>query len=203
MELEATGKPDTTFGYLDADIDLLRGKVSDAQIGMLGLDVSIFTSRYVALMPGSRWLPHAGSDVPNGDPRTHPVDYFEVDLEVEVPAGWLVAGPGRRQAVDAGGDAARYRFHPRAPLPEVGLVTSRFERRAVEVAGVELEMLLHPQHDRNLKFFADAAEEIESRIEEILTEAERVGRRRREPPTGPRRERLWPAWRWSSSCRYR
>ena len=174
--LAASGRPDTTFGYLDAAIDMARGGLADAQIALLGVYPGVFSSRYVALMPGLAWLPHTGSDVPAGDPRTHPDDYFEVELEVEVPAGWLVAGPGRRQPVGpAGGETARFRFEPVAPVPRVGLLASRFERRAVEVAGVELEILVHPAHDRNLRFFEDAAGEIRTRAQEILTEAASLG----------------------------
>ncbi len=178
VKLVASGRPDITFGYLDSEFDLLASTIIDANIGLLGVEVGIFNRRYVALMPGLGWLPHAGSAVPAGDPRTHPADYFEVDLEVEVPAGWLVAGPGRRQPVvtgDAGDDVARFRFNPGAPVPEVGLLASRFERRAMEVAGVELEILVHPTHDRNLRFFADAVGEIENRVEEIFTDAEKMG----------------------------
>ena len=177
VELVASGSPDTTFGYLDSELDLLTGTFMDAQLGLLGTNNGIFTSRYVALMPGLRWLPRTGSDVPAADPRTHPADYFEVELDVEVPAGWLVAGPGRRQPLDAdaGGDVARFRFSPGAPVPHVGLLASRFERRAVEVAGVELELLVHAAHDRNLRFFEDAAGEIVSRVEEIFTDAAKLG----------------------------
>ena len=177
VELVASGRPDTTFGYLDSELDLLSGTFMDSQIALLGVEPGIFSSRYVALMPGIGWLPHAGSDVPTGDPRTHPADFFDVDLEVEVPAGWLVAGPGRRQAleVDAGEDTARFRFHPGAPVPHVGLLASRFERRAMSVAGVELEILVHPKHDRNLRFFEDAAGEIAARVEEIFTDAKKLG----------------------------
>ena len=177
VTLRASGRPDTGFGYLDAAIDLLGGSgISDAQIALLGIDPGVFSSRYVALMPGLAWLPHTGSDVPAGDPRTHPDDYFEVELEVEVPAGWLVAGPGRRRPVGAaGGETARFRFQPGAPVPHVGLLASRFERRAVEAAGVELEILVHPAHDRNLWFFEDAAGEIRTRAQELLTDAASLG----------------------------
>ncbi len=175
VTLVAAGRPDTMFGYLDSAIDLMTGSVMDAQLILLGTQVGIFDSRYVALMPGNRWLPHAGSDVPGSDARTHPPDYFEVELEVEVPADWLVAGPGRREVLEADGDRARFRFHPGAPLPEVGLLASRFERRALEVAGVEFELLLYPGHSRNLELFADAGQVIEDRLEELLNDANELG----------------------------
>ena len=88
--------------------------------------------------------------------------------------GWWRA-LGRRETLDAGGGAARFRFRPGAPVPHVGLLASRFERRAIEAAGIELEILVHPRHDRNLRYFADAAGEIRQRVEEILTAAERLG----------------------------
>ena len=175
VELTAAGRPDIGFGYLDSELDLLAVTMMEAQIAVLGADHGVFDRRYVALMPGLGWLPHAGSDVPAGDPRTHPADYFEVELEVEVPAGWLVAGPGRRETLDSGGGAARFRFRPGAPVPHVGLLASRFERRAIEAAGVAVEILVHPGHDRNLRFFADAAGEIRQRAEEIFGDAERLG----------------------------
>ena len=171
----ASGRPEITFGYLDAAIDPARGVFMDGQINLLGVENAVFSSRYVALMPGLGWLPRSGADVPTGDPRTHPDDYFTVDLAVDVPSGWLVAGPGRREPLDAGPETARFRFSPGAPVPQVGLLASRFERRAFEVAGVEVELLVHPKHDRNLHFFADAIDEIRSRAEEIFTDAAALG----------------------------
>ena len=177
VDLVASGRPDIEFGYLDAEFDLRSGTFLDANLALLGVDPGVFSSRYVALMPGLGWLPHTGSDVPTGDPRTHPADYFEVDLEVEVPVGWLVAGPGRRQVLEdnTDGATARFRFHPGAPVPHVGLLAARFERRVIEAAGVELEILVHPTHDRNLRFFEDAADEILTRVEEIFTDAATLG----------------------------
>ncbi len=54
-------------------------------------------------------------------------------------------------------------------------MASRFVRRATEIAGVELELLLHPGHTKNLEVFADAREEIHSWIEERLEEAAGIG----------------------------
>ena len=175
VNLVVSGEPDVQFGYLDSEINVLAGSLIDGNLVLLGIESGVFNSGYVALMPGLRWLPHPGSDVPAGDPRTHPADFFEVELEVEVPADWLVAGPGRRELLEGDGDRAHFRFRPGAPVPYVGLLASRFERRAVEVAGVELEVLVHPTHDRNIRFFADAADEIVARAEEIFTDAARLG----------------------------
>ncbi len=90
---------------------------------------------------------------------------------MRLPEGWLVAGPGRRQ--DLGG--GRFRFQPRARVPEVGLLAARFERRAVEAAGVEFELLLHPAHLRNLDYYDGAQEQIRSRLEEVFGSAAGFG----------------------------
>ena len=175
IELKAAGRPDLAFGYLDSELDPNIATLMNAQIALLGTEHGIFSTHYVALMPGISWLPHAGSDVPTGDPRTHPADYFEADLKIMVPAGWLVAGPGRRQTLNSTLDGEHFRFRPGAPVPHVGLLASRFARRAIDAAGIEVEILAHPAHQRNLLFFEDAANAIQTRAEEIFTNATTLG----------------------------
>ena len=66
---------------------------------------------------------------------------FELDLLVEAPRGWLVAGPGRRRTA---GD--RVRFAPVASVADVGLVAGVFAQRAINIAGVHVELLAAPGH---------------------------------------------------------
>ena len=82
-----------------------------------------------------------------------------------------MAGPGRPET-NAGN---RVRFRPGAPVPSVALFAAAFERRALEVAGVTLELLLHPGHAGSFDFFADATDELKARLGEMFSEAERVG----------------------------
>ncbi len=175
LELRAAGTPDTFFGYLDSEKDLLSGTFMDGQLALLGIETMIFDSGYTALLPGGFWLPSSGTAVPTSDPATHPRDFFEIDLEVDVPSGWLVAGPGRRESVGGSEVGTRFRFHPGAPVPFVGLLAARFERRAIEVEGVELELLTSAKHNRNTRFFADAAEALTDRLTEIFGEARQLG----------------------------
>ena len=122
-------------------------------------------------MPTSSWLPRPGANFDMEDPSRRPRDFFHADLEVEVPVGWLVAGPGRREPVGDG----RFRFRPAAPVPDIGFVASRFERRALHVADIELELLVSPGHIRNIAFFADAADALAVRVEELFVAAEDAG----------------------------
>jgi len=166
MTLRTSGIPDADFAYLDGVVEWRRESSRNA-ILWLGTAGGIFEKRYVALMPGLRWLPVPGPNLDDASRGHAPT----VDLTVEVPPGWLVAGPGRREALDPG----RYRFRPGAGVPKVGLFAARFERRAMEVDDVELELLLHPAHLRNLAFFADAQEPVKARLEQVFRDADDLG----------------------------
>ena len=166
LALVASGVPDPDFAYLDSSV-AWRRESSRNGILWLGTAGGIFGKRYVALMPALRWLPVPGPNL-DGASRGH---FPTVDLTVTVPDGWLVAGPGRGHRQDDGS----YRFGPEAPVPEIGLFASRFERHAIEVPGVELELLLHPDHQRGLHHFADVGDLIESRLQRIFGEAAAMG----------------------------
>jgi ABC-type transport system involved in multi-copper enzyme maturation permease subunit len=174
LSLKAEGEPNPWFSYIDAAKNAYLEKSSEAQIVFLGYDPMIWDKRYVALMPGVRWLPAMGPEFDRGGGQ-NPIDYYEIDLTFELPAGWLAAGPGRRQ--DAGGDSQRvkYRYAPDAPLPEVCLIASRFDSLSTEIEGVTVELLLYPGHKKNIEFFADSAEEIKQALTERLAEAAEAG----------------------------
>ncbi len=171
IHLVASGRPDEGFGYLDTAFRFFLADFNSAQLGILGYQVSLFRSSYVAMMPGGYWLPSSGPDVGRDDPAIQPPDYFNLDLEVSVPEGWIVAGPGARDEIASG----RYRFHPDVAIPRVALFASRFERRAMTAHGITVEFLVHPKHTRNFEFFSDTADLLQERVESMFAEAERLG----------------------------
>ena len=175
ISVQAAGEPDDNFGYLDTYFNRMEGDLNQAQISLLGVKPSVFDSSYIGMTPGAHWLPSSGTDTPISDPRTHPYDYFMLDLEVEVPADWLVAGPGRRHFLGTEGAVAKYRFHPSSPVPHVGLLASRFIRRTMETANVEFEILLYPDHDRNFRFFEDAEVALRERLGDLFLSAQALG----------------------------
>ena len=164
LTLRANGVPDERFAYLDSAKDWRRLPASNRLV-LLGTDALVFSGAYVALMPGAAWLPTAG---PNLADRS--LDVFDADLVVRVPETWLVAGPGRRETVAPG----VFRFRPATTVPDVGLFASRFERRAVEVGGVTLELLVVPEHAGHLDDLGEVMEGedgIVARVEEMLGRA--------------------------------
>ena len=170
IELTAAGELNRWFAYLDAAKSPYTQRLLEAQIIFLGSDAMIWDKRYVALMPGSYWLPQPGPDVARGT-EENPVDFYEIDLTVQGPDDWRFAGPGRRE--DLGGGKAR--FAPGAPLPEVCLIGSDFESAAVEIDGVMVEALLSSKHQKSVEYFNDASEELQKRMRERLQEASDAG----------------------------
>lgn len=172
VHLTIEGVPDNQFAFFETSVDPAEVKLfGAANLFLLGMEPAFFDSRFVALMPGVRWLPASGPETGRDDPRSRPVDFFTVNLTVDLPDGWLAAGPGRRQKTEGNGEGERFRFSPGAPVPEVALIASRFESRGVEIEGVYMELLVHPGHMKNVELLADTGEKIRSWIEEHFQEA--------------------------------
>ncbi|MCY3818676.1 MAG: hypothetical protein OXH52_04830 [Gammaproteobacteria bacterium] len=171
MSLQAQGVPDPSFGYLDSAVDAARQRAGESGLPALGSETALFERSFVALTPGSSWLPRPGPNFDTDDPSRRPKDFFRADIEVMVPPGWLVAGPGRRQPVGDG----LFRFQPAAPVPDLGLIASRFKRHGLQAAGVEFELLVNPRHLRNVDFFADSADALVLRLEELFVAAGNAG----------------------------
>jgi len=175
LELEAGGRPDRRFGYLDA-VTVPEALVAwQGQLFILGSERMLFDRRLVALMPAAACLPRSGPDAGRDELGGRPRDFFAIDLEVRVPDGWSVAAPGVAGTAAAGGERSGYRFAPPAPVDEVAVVASRYERFATDVAGVEVEVLLHPDHAGPLETLAPARSELEAWLAERLEDAAREG----------------------------
>lgn len=164
VTLRATGVPDPEFAYVDSAIDY-RMIAGPNPLKNLGTEASLFERGYVALMPGVHWLPGALAT------ETSTRDFPTVDLVVQVPTDWLVAGPGRRKSLGAG----RYRFAPEAPVPQIALLAADFERFATTIDGIELELLLSGRHTAPVGYFEESTEGISETLAGILRDAEALG----------------------------
>ncbi|MEJ2420013.1 MAG: ABC transporter permease, partial [Exilibacterium sp.] len=107
------GRPNENFGYLDSAINTDNLSFREAQAGkVLGFERVVFDSRYIALLPGTAWFPLPGADVARDDMQRRSKDFFNLDLTVEVPANWLVAGPGKRYKLETKEKRTKFRFAP-------------------------------------------------------------------------------------------
>lgn len=170
LALRTVGIPDPRFAYLDGATDPLQVSASN-RLGVLGREAAIFDDTYVALMPAVHWLPSAGANVHRDDPARRTRDFFNVDFTVHAPDDWLVVALGRRQRTESGS----FRFESKAPVSEVGLFASRFARQAVEVDGVEYEILVHVSHSQYGDLFADAGEVLRPHLGEIQQRLANLG----------------------------
>ena len=164
VTVRADGIPDPEFAYLDSAIDFR--KIAGANpLKNLGTEASLFERGYVALMPAVHWLPGTLTNEPSRR------GFATVDLEVQVPQDWLVAGSGRRESLGGG----RYRFAPEAPVTQVALLAAKFERYATTIDGVELELLLNGHHIGPVGYFSESAEGISEALADVLRDAEALG----------------------------
>ena len=171
----ANGVPDSDFAYLDSAVDPRRVAGSNS-IRLLGTEALVFDRAYMALMPATFWLPAAGANYGREDSSRRPTDFFDVDLAVDVPATWHVAGGFREQANEAGEESRwRFRYRPAAPVDEVGLFAAAFDRRVLQAGNVEIELLFHPAHLRNVDLFAESKDVVASYATEILAHVESQG----------------------------
>lgn len=173
LALQAHGVPDPDFAYLDSTVDWRKRRVS--QLHFLGTRSALFERSYVALMPGVFWLPRPGTAVPAQRETGRGMDWHSLDLEVEVPGDWVVAGPGCVVPVDDEPGFRRFRLRPHGAVSDVGLFASRFVVRTGRVGNVNVELLVSPRHERNLEFFEDEAEALRNRLRAVLEEADSKG----------------------------
>ena len=176
LSLTASGIPDPDFAYLDSAVDRQLLPIGDS-LALLGTEASLFSGAYVALMPGVRWLPLPGVNVGNDDFGSRNADFFELDLTVDVPAGWWVAGPGRRSHGDDAPSAGftRFRLAPSTAVREVPIFASNFARRVTTVGDVTFELLLAPVHAGTLHALDGLAEDLRRRLQAWLTQSVRFG----------------------------
>ncbi|MDE0422840.1 MAG: hypothetical protein OXK76_18390 [Gammaproteobacteria bacterium] len=148
LSMHAAGVPNPRFGHLDGAVDPWRVPARNA-LSALGREAAIFERSYVGLMPAVHWLPASGANVDRDDPARRARDFYIVDLTVDVPEGWLVASVGGRHAAVGGA----FRIASEVPVAEVPLFASRFERRAIVVDGIVVELLAHPEHFRGFRSY--------------------------------------------------
>ena len=153
LRIVAEGVPDPLFAYLDSKLDWSDLGAEQVQLlRRLGVESYTFHPKFVALLPGISWLPSAGGAFAKSAWEVRPNDFFKLDIEVSVPKGWIVAGPGKREQVPQT-NRATFRFNPDNPIPKFALIGSRFERRSLEVNGIEFELLLSKKHAKSFRLF--------------------------------------------------
>ena len=168
LEISAKGHPNKRFAYLDSKDTLSKlVGLDNRQLRLLGTENAIFRSEFVALLPGIKWYPTAGTATNEYNWEHRERDFFNLDVEVSVPRDWIVAGPARRKLSDET-DGAKYRFQQSNPLPEFALIASKFESASIEVEGILFEILYSKTHRKTFERFASAADLIRDKVDSMI-----------------------------------
>jgi len=175
LHLVAEGALNTDFGYLDSSRTPEELPAYQAQLFLLGFRRAINDSRCVALMPGVAWLPISGVDLDRGKARDQGRDFFDLDLNVELPDQFLVAGPGLGEDESIVDGRRHVRFRPGAPLDGVALIASRFIKKEMTIKGVQFKLLLSPKHASNFEALDGAMNEIRSRVSRRIDQLHQAG----------------------------
>ena len=160
VSIRAQGRPDELFGNLDPEIDFLGSAgVPHHARKYFGTQNSIFSKRFVALMPASRWYPVPGSLKVDKyvEALQRAPDLFDVNLDVTVASEeWNVAGPGYKTRHPV--DSNTFTFRTGHRIPHFTVIASRFESRSSTVEGFHIEALMHQSHSdviEGLEFLKD------------------------------------------------
>ncbi|MYD43272.1 MAG: hypothetical protein F4W90_05215 [Gammaproteobacteria bacterium] len=169
LHVEANGSPDTNFAYLDSELERRSLRAVDAYMLLfLGDHAAINHSNYVALTPAIAWYPTPGPYVNLDSLSERPRDFFRLDIEVQLPPHWHVAGPGAAVMRNTANERI-VRFMPQAQIHQVGLFASDFVRHVMTSSGIEWELLVSQTHADHLEVFTPIvemlAEDIAFRIE--------------------------------------
>ena len=137
--IRAAGRPDADFGYPDSASTAWEESLMERRLVLWGERAVLFERDFVALPPGSHWLPRAdvaySAALATGDR-----DFRAIDLDVRLPEGWIAVAPGRDQA------GVGVRFRPATPLAEFALLAAPWRRETAVIGGVACELLVHPKH---------------------------------------------------------
>ena len=166
IHVRAAGKPDPRFAYVGNVTDAMEETLLGRPLVLLGDQGSLFDDNFVALMPGVHWLPSTCSGVRNENSLGGTADFRHVDLTVEIPDGWRIAGPGRRLLQNGS-----WQLRPDSQIGNFALIAAPFERRGLIVDGIEFEILVHPMHLRNIEHFTTEDGSFSQWLEPLISEA--------------------------------
>ncbi len=168
LQIEAWGRPNPRFAYFDSVVDYMNDRNVPVQsTSLFGRDGSIYSSKYIALMPGVCWYPVPGAVRKDYKSSHGGADHFDVDLEVKLsPSNWSLIGTGEttRQTTEL----SNYRVKTHVPVSEIGLFASAFGRMDTSVDEVNIALYLHRSHVKDLSWLPELESAFRSQARDWL-----------------------------------
>ena len=166
MHIKANGVPNPRFAYFNSALNYQTDPTIGARtVKIFGTEGSIFRREYVGLLPGVHWYPSPGALQSNMTSGNASNDYFDIEITVDLARqDWvLVASGGVPEYSNS-----KYRVVAQAPVSQIGLFASDFERVSLNVEGIEFSIVLHRQHVKNLVLADNLEAPITDNIQLIL-----------------------------------
>ena len=170
LTLEYGGTFDINDAFLDSGVQLLELAGSEAQIALLGFQNAYLTGRGAVLFPETRWYPAPNVDYGWG-PEGRPANFATASLSIDVPTGMVPVTQGAPSGTTVDGGRATTTFDSHAAVPGFSLNVAPFRLVEGRVGDLPVALYYHPVHERNVRFFADAAPRIQKELGSILGRA--------------------------------
>jgi hypothetical protein len=155
-----SGIPDESIAYLDIPDKQLQA-LKRTTVAAMDKKPGIFDENFMLLTPEVYWYPIAGVgfNMVNFLPRK--IDFARFSLKATYRKGLTAVAPG----------IATYRedeaeFRPEEDLNAFALVIGPFEKRSVEIEGVDYNLFLKPGHDYFSSFFTEITDTLEVLIKQ-------------------------------------
>lgn len=171
LKLQATGKPNPHFAYINAPYDYLKDANFPIQaIHSFGTDGAVYNRKFVALMPGVYWYPVPGSIPRAADDDLFNGDFFHVELQVQLHAApsWKVVGPGTAQSYPD--EPSLYQIKPNIPVASIGLFASEFVRVSHDFQHIELDLYIHSSHAKQIQALGEHRDNVLEKIQNLLND---------------------------------
>jgi len=170
LTIEYGGPFDINAGFLDASIQLLELSSREAQIALLGFQTAYLTDRGAVLFPETRWYPAPNVDYGYG-PQGRPPNFATGSLSIDVPEGMVPVTQGTPAAPTVSDSRATTTFDCDTAVPGFSLNVAPFRVVEARVGDLPVALYFHPLHEKNVRFFEDAAPRIEKELRTVLDRA--------------------------------
>ena len=173
LKVQATGKPNPRFAYINAPYDYLKDANFPIQaIHSFGTDGSVYNSKFVALMPGVYWYPVPGSIPRAADDVSFRKDFFDVELQIrlDAPTSWTVVGPGISSPIP--NERPNYWIKPNIPIASIGLFASEYVEIAYEFESIRLALYIHLRHSKKFSHLERYQQRVIEKLDKYFNDLE-------------------------------
>lgn len=160
------GKAEESVAYLDIRKTHMEA-LKHIQVATLDKKPGIIDDDFLLLTPELLWYPTAGVGFNLKTFLPAELDFVRFSMSVELDSNMTAIAPG---AVSKKNGASH--FEPETDLNAYSLVVGPFEKRTLEIEGVEYNLYLKPDHDYFSKFFPLISDSLDVMIKEAKDDYE-------------------------------